>query len=374
MKQGLSLFRFALLLVNQLVMGMNAFSLTFLLLMELTSSAHTSFAGNLALSTSALGEVVVTIFAYLARDWLNLKWFTTGYFTLILPYLYFVPESPYWLFSTKRYSELEVCLRKIATANGRSDSEWYPQYIQLIEDPRIALRSLKQAKQTNKDKFLRFLPKISISSLIAFVTMLLYIKISYGLGALNETVSPYWNIIIGAAVESIGYVTASILITTRLGRKYALIVYTLCTSICVLVIPFTMESYPVVTTVISQIGKFTISGSLSVSWIYVPELFPTSMRGLANAIYMFVSRFGAILAPIIDVSLGDKYMKITFYVYAALTLVMVGVISFLPETRNRSFNDEVEDDNDSGEIRERTVTRTTTPLRSNKVDVSYILD
>jgi putative MFS transporter len=327
-------------------MGMDAYSLIFLLLMELTSSTHTSFAGNLALVTYTLGEVIIAIFAYVTRNWLNLKWLITGYMAVTLPYLYFVPESPYWLFNEKKYGELEVCLRKIATANGRSDSEWFPHYIQLIEDPRIALRSTKQVQRTNREKIMRFLPRLNISSLISFVTTLLYVKISYGLGATNKTISPYWNIIIGAAVESIGYVTASILITTRLGRKYALMIYALCTSICVLVIPFIMQSYPIVTTVISQMGKFAISGAMSVSWIYVPELFPTSMRGLANAIFRSVGHLGAILAPIVDATVDNKYMKITFYVYAALTLVMVGVISLLPETRNRSFHDEEEDDND----------------------------
>ncbi|CAF1335151.1 unnamed protein product, partial [Rotaria sordida] len=132
--------KFALLLINQLVLGMDAYNLVFLLLMELTSSTHTSFAGNLALVTFTLGEIVVTIFAYVVYDWLNLKWLITGYLTLILPYLYFIPESPYWLFSKKKYDQLEACLRKIATTNGRSDTQWLPHYIQLIQDPRIALR------------------------------------------------------------------------------------------------------------------------------------------------------------------------------------------------------------------------------------------
>ncbi len=112
--------RFALLLVNQLVSSIGVYGMVFLLLMELTSSSHTSFAGNLALVTFTFGEVLVTAFAYIARDWLNLKWFNSAYYCLILLYLYFVPESPYWLFSQKKYSQLEVYLRRIATTNAIS--------------------------------------------------------------------------------------------------------------------------------------------------------------------------------------------------------------------------------------------------------------
>jgi OCT family organic cation transporter-like MFS transporter 4/5 len=309
--------------------------------MELTSSSHTSFAGNLALVAYTFGEILATAFAYIARDWLSLKWFNSSYYVLVLLYLYFLPESPYWLFSQKKYGQLEVCLRKIATTNRRKDIEWIPHYEQLI---RNSCTTIKSAKQTKKRKIRRLLLRLSVSALIAFVTMLLYIKISYGLGAMNRTFSPHWSIIIGAIVEGIGYVSASFLITTRLGRKYALMVYALFTSTCVLMIPFIKETYPIVTIVISQMGKLMISGAVSVSWIYVPELLPTSIRGFGNAVFVFGGRFGAILAPIVDAAVGDRHIKITFYVYSGLAIVMVGIIILLPETRNRSFNDEQQDD------------------------------
>ncbi len=54
--------------------------------------------------------------------------------------------------------------------------------------------------------------------------------------------------------------------------------------------------------------------------------------------------FGAILAPIIDAAVGDKYIKITFYVYSGLTIIMVGIVLLLPETRNRSFDDGEQED------------------------------
>jgi hypothetical protein len=329
-----------LLIVNQVALSIGAYGLVFLLLMELTSSSHTSFAGNLALVTYTFGEVIATIFAYVARDWLNLKWLNSAYYALILPYLYFVPESPYWLFSRKRYNELETCLRKIATINGRKDVDWFPQYRQLIRASDLTIITKKQTKQKT---IWHFLPRLGIIGLIAFVTMLLYIKISFGLGAMNENFSPHWNVIIGAAVEAIGYISASFLVTTRLGRKYSLIICALFTSICVIIIPFIMEKYPIVTIIISQIGKLTISATVSVSWVYVPELFPTSMRGSGNAIFIFFGRIGAILAPIADAALGDRYVKITFYVYSALILVVIGVVILLPETRNRSFNEEEQD-------------------------------
>jgi MFS family permease len=129
-----------------------------------------------------------------------------------------------------------------------------------------------------------------------------------------------------------------------MGRKYSLILFSVLTSACVFTIPFIMKPYPAVATIISQIGKLGISGAVSVSWLYVPELFPTYMRGLANAIFVFIGSFGSIIAPIVTAEIDDKHERIVYYVYAGLTLALAGLITTLPETRNRSFNDEEEHD------------------------------
>ncbi|UJR37146.1 hypothetical protein I4U23_029856 [Adineta vaga] len=352
--------KFILLSINQLFSSIDAYPMVFLLLMELTSSSHTSLAGNSALIGFTIGEIIITLFAYIARDWLRLKWIITGYFALILPYLYFVPESPYWLYTKKKYNQLEVCLRRIAQMNGRSEKDWYPYYRQLICDPRLAILSTKHASRTNKDIMIQHLPRLSRCAFIGFVTMLLYIKISYGLGAMSDVVSPYWNIIIGAIVEGIGYISASILITTKLGRKNSLIIFSLLTCLCVLIIPFLMGSYPMATMIISQIGKLTISGAVSITWIFVPEIFSTSMRGIANGVFVFAGRLGAIAAPIVDVVLGEQYIKITFFVYSALTIIQVFFIHFLPETRNHSFHtdeDEEKDIDNYAELSNETINR-----------------
>ena len=160
--------RFALLLINQFISSVDPYTMVFLLFIELTSSSHTSLAGNLVLLGFTLGEATVTILARLTRDWLLLKWIITGHYSIALIYLYFIPESPYWLLSVKKYDRLEAWLRKIATRNGREEKDWYPYYIELIEDPTTALRSTKHASHTSKDKILRFLPRLSMGGFVGF--------------------------------------------------------------------------------------------------------------------------------------------------------------------------------------------------------------
>jgi len=315
--------------------------------MELTSSSHTSFAAGVSLVAYTLGEILFTAFAFAAQHWLNLKWLISIYFAVTVPYLYFIPESPYWLFTKKKYAQLEANLRTIAKVNRKNEQDWLPNFQLLVENTKQQKDEQDRQIRINKKKtYLRFIPRLIISGFIEFVTMLLYTKISYGLGEENGTLSPYTNFIIGAAVEGVGYLIAGLLITTILGRKYSFILFAILTSICVIIIPFILYSHPTVTTVLSQIGKLSISGAVSVSWLYVPELFPTYMRGLANAIFVFIGNFGSILAPIVETGLGEKHERVSYYIYAALTLVLSIVIFLtLPETRNNSFNDDEQQKN-----------------------------
>lgn len=242
---------------------------------------------------------------------------------------------------SKKYHQLENFLREISKTNKCSEEDWLPLYNKLLETDRQSTVLIDQKSQISRQpKWLKYLPRLAIAGFIEFVTMLLYTKISYGLAVHNETINPYSNIIIGAFVEGIGFLFATILITTKLGRKYSLIFFASLTSICVFIIPLIMRKYLQLTNIISQLGKLTVSSTVCVSWIYVPELFPTGMRGLANAVFVSVGSFGSILAPIIDEALGDKYLHISFYVYSALIILIVFSVIPLPETRNRSFNDD----------------------------------
>ncbi|CAM4832647.1 unnamed protein product, partial [Rotaria magnacalcarata] len=118
------------------------------------------------------------------------------------------------------------------------------------------------------------------------------------------------------------------------------ILVTSVTIICVILIPIISNHSPIATVFIAQFGKFAISGSIAVSWIFVPELFPTAIRSSANGFFIAFSRIGAIVAPIIDTSISDEYLPYTFYASAGLALIVVLLTLLLPETKYTSMDDE----------------------------------
>lgn len=335
--------KFILLLVNQFGSGLTAstFSLIFILLLELTSSVHTNFAGNLALLSFTIGEAIVTLFAYLAKDWEILKWADTAFVGLVLPYLYFMPESPLYLYSRRRYDDLEALLRRMATQNRRKEADWYPSYQSFMRSQPVSLTHqektsfLQKAGRmlTNKSMVIKLL----ISGIMGFTTMLLYIKISYGLAVMD--ISPYLGILIGAIVEAAGYIAGSILIATAMGRKGSFILMMFLTVTCVILIPIVINYSSLATVFIAQFGKFSISGAIAVSWTFVPELFPTSIRSSANGFFIALGRIGAIVAPIINTAVPTGYESYTSYASAGLAAFVVLSTLLLPETKGKPMED-----------------------------------
>jgi MFS family permease len=335
--------KFALLLLNQFASGLTAstFSLIFILLLELTSSAHLSFAGNLVLVSFTIGEVIVTLFAYLAKNWQILKWANTAFVGLVIPYLYFMPESPLYLYSKRQYPQLEALLRRIATRNNQKEADWYPFYQAFIRNQPLKLSHDDQGTFCQKThRILIHRPtviKLLIIALLGFTTLMLYIRLSYGLAVMD--ISPYLGILIGAVVEAAGYITGSLLISTRLARKGSFILMMILTIICVVLIPILLKYSSAATVFIAQFGKYSISGAIAVSWIFVPELFPTSIRSSANGFFIAFSRIGAIVAPIINTAISVDYLPYASYASAGLAVIVVLLSLLLPETKDKSMED-----------------------------------
>lgn len=310
-------------------------------MLELTSSAHTGLAGNVALVSFTVGEIIVTGFAYLTKNWQILKWADTAFIGIVIPYLYFMPESPLYLYSKRQYAQLEALLRRIATTNKRKEADWFPFYQEFLRHQSSIIKNDQELTFFQKaHKILTHrsaIIKLLITALLGFTTLMLYIKLSYGLAVMS--ISPYLGILIGAAVEAAGYVTGSLLISTKLARKGSFILMTLLTIICVILIPIMLKYSPLATVFIAQFGKFAISGSIAVSWIFVPELFPTSIRSGANGIFIASSRMGAIVAPIINTSVSTNYLPYTFYASSGLAVIVVLLTFALPETKYTKMDD-----------------------------------
>ncbi|CAF1677994.1 unnamed protein product [Rotaria magnacalcarata] len=335
--------KFIVLLLNQFTSGLvfSIYSLVFILVLELTSAAHTGLAGNLIFVASTMGQIFAALFAFMTRDWQKLKWANTSFIGLGIPYLYFMPESPLYTYAKRQYIPLEAILRRIATQNGRKEIDWYPCYQELLRNQPIKLAQKNELTYSQKSYRLFFrratIIKLLLAAMIGFTTLMIYIKISFSLAMLN--ISPHLGIFIGAVVEAISCLISSVLISSRLGRKGSFILTMSLTIISLLLIP-TIVKYSSITSVgLAQFGKFTISSATAIAWIFVPELFPTSIRSTANAVFIAFSRIGAIVAPILNTAISKTYAPYIFYGSALIAFVVVLFSLMLPETKDKPMDD-----------------------------------
>ncbi|CAF3343982.1 unnamed protein product [Rotaria sp. Silwood2] len=334
--------KFIVLLLNQFASGLalSTYSLIFILALELTSVAHTGLAGNLIFISSTIGEATVALFAFITHDWQKLKWANTAFISLGIPYLYFMPESPLYIYAKGQYVSLEYSLRRIATQNGRKETDWYSCYQEFLRSQPIKFTHEKELTSQKSHQLLinrTTIVKLFLTAIIGFTTFMVYIKISFGLAMMDT--SPYLGILIGAIVEAISYITSSLLISSRLGRKGSFILMMSLTIICITFIPIIVKYSSIVRLGLAQLGKYTISSTTAIAWIFVPELFPTSIRSTANGVFIVSSRIGAIVAPIIYTTINKNYLPYTFYATAFLAFIVLLFSLMLPETKDKPMDD-----------------------------------
>jgi len=70
-------------------------------------------------SESLVGIMIVIYFRYISRNWywIELYAFCQGVITLLI-LVYFIPESPKWLYDNQKYEECYNTLNQIASYNG----------------------------------------------------------------------------------------------------------------------------------------------------------------------------------------------------------------------------------------------------------------
>ena len=96
--------------------------------------------------------------------------------------------------------------------------------------------------------------------------------------------------------------------------------------------------------ILMLIGKFGVSSSLAVMFVYTAELFPTSMRNTAVGTCSLFARIGGMLAPQV-VSLGSLCFQSLPLGIMGVTSLIGGILilAVLPETLGKLLPDTVKD-------------------------------
>ncbi|XP_045856411.1 solute carrier family 22 member 4 isoform X2 [Meles meles] len=237
----------------------------------------------------------------------------------------FIPESPRWLISQRRFSEAESIIQKAAKMNNIAAPR-------VIFDP-MELQELKlpgQQKVLILDLFrTRNIATITIMSLLLWMlTSVGYFALS--LNAPNLHGDAYLNCFLSALIEVPAYITAWLLLR-RLPRRYIIAGVLFLGGGVLLLIQFVPADYNFLSIGLVMLGKFGITSAFSMLYVFTAELYPTPVRNMAVGVTSMASRVGSIIAPYF-VYLGAYNRVLPYIVMGSLT-VFIGIITlFFPES------------------------------------------
>ncbi|XP_074237749.1 solute carrier family 22 member 4 isoform X3 [Saimiri boliviensis] len=162
----------------------------------------------------AVGYMLLPLFAYLIRDWRMLLLALTVPGVLCVPLWWFIPESPRWLISQRRFREAEDIIQKAAKMNNIAVPAVIFDSMELQE-----LNTLKQQKAFITDLF-----RTQNIAIMTIMSLLLWMLTSVGYFALsldapNLHGDAYLNCFLSALIEVPAYIMAWLLLRT-LPRRY----------------------------------------------------------------------------------------------------------------------------------------------------------
>lgn len=332
---------------------------------EIVGPKGRAYTGMIPNFTFAFGYMMMSLFSYFIPDWRELTFLLAGLtFPFILTW-WFWPESPRWLYGQGRYVEAEAIISDMVTRCDVDLSEFAPDVVSDKDAKRVFLDTLKSKCTTDKngsstadeeikrfsvfDLFTsgKFLAMTSVTICFSFICVVMaYYGLSYGAGDLPGDI--FVNNVINGAVEVAAYV-ASFFLLNVLGRRMLTAGPLLFSGVCMiggmLLVQFVGGAWTHETfRWLMFAGKFGVSGTFAVIWIYSAELFPTEVRTNALAMGSMAGRIGGIISPFIN-NFHTSIPWLPATIFGSACLLGGMALLTLPETLGRPLMNTVEEAN-----------------------------
>lgn len=179
-------------------------------------------------------------------------------------------------------------------------------------------------------------PRMLLYTLITYY-LLTVVSLSYFGILLNTPALPgniYINLFFSAVVEIAANIVVMFIIN-RIGRRKPICCFLLICGISNLVslgiFYSEMQNKFVLMLIWSMIGRFGISGSYSMIYLLLAEIFPTAVRNQAMGSASLFENFGSILAPLVML-LDSNDIILPLSIFGVLTVVGGLLVLLLPET------------------------------------------
>ncbi|XP_022108996.1 solute carrier family 22 member 13-like [Acanthaster planci] len=324
--------------------GIGAYISTYVLLLEVVGQAWRNAVTMIAGIFFAVGYFILATAAMFVRDWRTLSLVLSVPSVVLLFPVIFVQESIRWLVSKGRIDEAETVLRRVAKFNMKT----LPDVLFDQADAQEQMESQKSKIPPSAIDLYRS-PNMLLKTLnLQFnwmVNNLVYYGLSQSTGELGVNI--YWAFFVSGAVE-IPALFYAVFGVEWFGRKWNTAVLELIGGIACLATIFIPTG--IWRTVVSMVGKFCISVTFSLIYLYSIEVFPTPVRAVGVGVCSIASRIGAILSPVILLS-KHAAADLPLILFGSSAVIAGLLVFFLPETKGRKLPQTLKEGEEIGKCR-----------------------
>ncbi|XP_014677145.1 PREDICTED: organic cation transporter protein-like [Priapulus caudatus] len=305
----------------------------FVYLLENVGNPYRNRCSNLGGMFYSAAYAMLALLAWLIRSWRHLQFALSIWIFLMLGYYFLLDESPRWLYAEGKHEECEAALKKMAAINRKS----YPENVQLILEKKKhqIVTADGKVREPNVMDTLRT-PNMRKKSLVLMFQWFVVSMVYYGLSlnSVNLGSNPYLSFFLGGLVEIPAHLVVMYTLK-RYGRRLTASLTMLSSGISCLVtsLPF-LHGFDELIVGLATFGKFCVSMTFSVVYLYSAEIYPTVVRNAGLGSNSVLARVGAILAPYI--SMLGTYSPTLPLVIFGIPAVIAGVLALLlPETSDK---------------------------------------
>ncbi|VVC35894.1 Sugar transporter, conserved site,Major facilitator superfamily domain,Major facilitator, sugar [Cinara cedri] len=325
------------------------YSATFIMGLGLVGGKHRVFASTILSGFYPIGEATVGLMFWYIRDWRKFLIFIN------LPGLFFalaytiIPESVRWLITAGKMDEAIEELKCIAKHNGRKLSDESLKMLDMYKNANekemaIDENTLHAASSSRSQAFKRAMSSKRIMfrmlncSFCWMINTLVYYGLSMSAGSIVG--NRYGNFILCSLVEIPALILVLKILNNYGRRESQCCTLLLCSSLCISTV-FIPNHAVILNIVLYLVGKFSITVSFVILYMYTAEMFPTEIRHSLLGICSMFGRIGSMVAPqtpLLATYFGESAPLLLFGGAALVS----GLLALLfPETYNKRMPDTV---------------------------------
>ncbi|XP_030566468.1 organic cation transporter protein-like [Drosophila novamexicana] len=316
---------------------------SFVLIMEIIGPKKRELVAILYQIPFNIGHASLAIFAYFIRTWRWFQFAVTIFSVVFVLYIFLVPESPRWLFTTGRVDDSIKILEKIAKRNNAPTETIRPE----IEAGYKVLAAKTPTKKGNVIDLFRT-PFLRVKTFCMLVLWMVICMVYYGTAQYISKLGGniFLNNLIAAGLGIPGTLLCVVL-TKYLGRKITMMLSNALSAIGLLALVFLTNIDMRIQVACATLGLFGASISFPNVYLWGGEIFPTVVRSNGLGLCSMIGRIGSLLAPLIC-ELSQFKLWLTPLIFGLFAVSAVISSIFLPETRGTPLPETLEDGENFG--------------------------